>query len=344
MERERKEDRFIPTIGISIGDINGIGLEVIMKTFSDSRILRQCTPIVYGSSKIVGKCKKALGFNKFNYTTIKHVGEAQKRKINLVHCIDQDFDINLGKVTKEGGEAAFLSLKAATNDLCSNKIDGLITAPINKKNIQNDEFQFPGHTEYLTEQSGERDSLMLLVCDELKIGVITGHIPVGRIAQSITPTKIKNKVNILNKSLKSNFGILKPKIAILGLNPHAGDNGLLGKEEEEIIAPALKELKDQGILVFGPFSADGFFGSYEFKKYDAVLAMYHDQGLIPFKTIAFEKGVNFTAGLPVVRTSPDHGTAYDIAGKNIANFTSFREAVYTACNIAQEKNANKVTI
>lgn len=344
MEQEKKDDRFIPTLGISIGDFNGVGLEVIMKTFSDTRILRQCTPIIYSSAKLLAKYKKALNISKFNYTIIQSAKQAQKRRINVIECFNEDVELNLGKVTEKAGEIAFSSLKAVTEDLCKNEIDALVTAPINKKNIQNDEFLFPGHTEYLTEQAGQRDSLMLLVSDELRIGVITGHIPVGRIAQSITPTKIKNKVAILNKSLQKDFGIARPKIAILGLNPHAGDNGLLGQEEEEIINPAISELKEKGLFVFGPFSADGFFGSYDFKKYDAVLAMYHDQGLIPFKTIAFEKGVNFTAGLSIIRTSPDHGTAYDIAGKNIANFTSFREAVYMACNIAQEKNMNKVII
>ncbi|MCP4520887.1 MAG: 4-hydroxythreonine-4-phosphate dehydrogenase PdxA [Cytophagales bacterium] len=338
MEKEKREARFVPVLGISIGDMNGIGLEVIMKTFADTRILRQCTPVIYGSSKIIGQYKKSLKNTKFNYNIIEKAENAQSRKINLVQCVGDDVEVSLGKVTNEGGNVAFASLKVATQDLCTGKVHALVTAPINKKNIQNDEFQFPGHTEYLTEQSGERDSLMLLICDELRIGVITGHIPVGRIAQSITPTKIKNKVNILNQSLKNDFGIERPKIAVLGLNPHAGDNGLLGQEEEEIIKPAIQELKENGTLVFGPYSADGFFGSFEFKKFDAVLAMYHDQGLIPFKTIAFEKGVNFTAGLPVIRTSPDHGTAYDIAGKDIASPESFREAVYKACDIAQQKN------
>ncbi|PAW93007.1 4-hydroxythreonine-4-phosphate dehydrogenase PdxA [Mucilaginibacter sp. MD40] len=326
-----------PKIGISIGDVNGIGLEIIIKTLSDARIYDYCTPIVYGHTKVASFHRRAIHVNEFNFNVIDNAGNAQHKKPNMINCWEEDVRIDMGKVTPEGGKYAFISLQRATDDLLSGHIDGLVTAPINKDNIQNDDFKFPGHTEYLQHRDSKEDSLMFLVNDNLRVGVVTGHIPVSRIAQSITAEKIVNKLKLMNSSLRDDFWIRKPKIAVLGLNPHAGDNGLIGNEEKDVIIPAIEEARANDVLAFGPYAADGFFANGTYMQFDAVLAMYHDQGLIPFKQIAFETGVNYTAGLSFVRTSPDHGTAYDIAGRNMASEVSFREALFTAIHVIKHR-------
>jgi 4-hydroxythreonine-4-phosphate dehydrogenase len=336
-------------LGISVGDINGIGMEVIIKTFADNRMMEICTPIVYGSSKVSTYHRKAMGVNDFSFNYIKSLKEVNHKKPNLLECWKEDVDIKLGESNEDGGKYAFLSLEAATKDLAEGNIDALITAPINKDNIQSEEFNFPGHTEYLTEKF-DGESLMLMVNDNIKIGVATNHIPVSAIANTLTADTIFSKLKILNKSLVQDFSLNGPRIAVLGLNPHAGDNGLIGKEENDIIIPAINNAKSIGINAFGPYPADGFFGSGNYKKFDAILAMYHDQGLIPFKSLSFGEGVNFTAGLSIIRTSPDHGVAYEIAGQNKAEENSFRKAVYMACDIfksrtlAKEINENPLTI
>ncbi|HKG07014.1 MAG TPA: 4-hydroxythreonine-4-phosphate dehydrogenase PdxA [Pedobacter sp.] len=324
-------------IGISIGDINGIGLEVILKTLSESQILDYCTPIVYGHTKVASFHRKALGINDLVFNVIANTDAANPKKANLINCWEEDVKIDLGVSNETGGKYALLSLEKATEDLVNGRIDALVTAPINKHNIQSDTFKFPGHTEYLQERSGGDDVLMFMISEDLRVGVVTGHIPVGEIPQRITKEKILKKLIMMNESLKKDFWIEKPKIAVLGLNPHAGDNGLLGNEETDVIIPAIQEAFDKGIICFGPYPADGFFGNGTYKKFDAVLAMYHDQGLIPFKTIAFGTGVNYTAGLKFVRTSPDHGTGYDIAGKNLADPSSFIEAVFAATHIVKHR-------
>lgn len=324
-------------IGISIGDINGIGLEVILKTLAENKILDYCTPIVYGNTKVASFHRKALKMGDFSFNVITQADQANPRKANMINCWEEDVKIELGEVTAAGGKYALLSLQKASDDLVSGAIDALVTAPINKHNIQSESFQFPGHTEYLQERSGSTDALMFLVSVGLRVGVVTGHIPVMEVPQAISQAKIVKKLQLMNESLKKDFWIEKPKIAVLGLNPHASDNGLLGKEEAEIIGPAIQEAFDKGIICFGPYSADGFFGNGTYKQFDAVLAMYHDQGLIPFKTIAFDSGVNYTAGLKFVRTSPDHGTGYAIAGKNSADPRSFMEALFTAIHIVKNR-------
>lgn len=323
-------------IGISIGDVNGVGIEIIIKTFSDNRMLDFCTPIVYGSSKIISIHRKTLEATDFNFNKINTVEEASPKKVNLLECWKDDVEVDFGKPTAVGGKYAFLSLEAATNDLIEGKIDALVTAPINKDTIQSDEFNFKGHTEYLeTKANGE--SIMLLTSENLKVGMATNHIPVSSIAASLSADAIFSKLKTLNKTLVQDFLITSPKIAVLGLNPHAGDNGLIGNEEKQLIIPAINNAKSIGINAFGPYPADGFFGSGNYKNFDAILAMYHDQGLIPFKTLSFGEGVNFTAGINIIRTSPDHGVAYEIAGKNLASESSFRTAVYLACDIAKNR-------
>jgi len=324
-------------IGISIGDVNGIGLEVIIKTLMDSKIMEYCTPIVYGHTKVASFHRKSLNINEFNFNVITSPEEAHTKRPNMINCWEEDVRIELGSTTPTGGKYAFISLERALDDLIAGKTDALVTAPINKHNIQSDEFQFAGHTEYIQSKTGSEDSLMFLVSEDIRVGVVTGHIPVQEVSEKINREKIISKLNLMNQSLKKDFWIQKPKIAVLGLNPHAGDNGLIGNEELETIIPAIEEAKAQGIFAFGPYAADGFFAAHTYTKFDAVLAMYHDQGLIPFKQIAFHNGVNFTAGLPVVRTSPDHGTGYDIAGKNTASADSFREALFTAIHIVDRR-------
>jgi 4-hydroxythreonine-4-phosphate dehydrogenase len=326
-----------PVIGLTLGDFNGIGPEIIIKTLTDARILKICIPVVYGSYKVLSKYKKITETEEVVFNSIRNMEGLNPKKINLITCWEEDFEVSPGKVTEQAGKCALISLEKASEDLFAGKIDAVVTAPINKNNIQSENFKFPGHTEYFTEKAGIKDSLMLLVSENLRVGVVTGHIPLAEVKAQLTKEKLISKINVMYKSLKNDFGIQKPKIALLGLNPHAGESGLLGKEEQELMIPLIEELKNKGILIFGPFPSDGFFGMHHYKKFDGVLAMYHDQGLIPFKTLAFDSGVNYTAGLPVVRTSPDHGTAYDIAGKNIAIESSFREAMYLACDIVKAK-------
>lgn len=327
MQQEEKKIR----VGITQGDINGVGYEVILKTFADARMIELCTPIIYGSSKVLAYHRKNLDIAPINYSVINSAEDTNENCVNLINCIDEEIKVDLGKATEMAGEAAYLSLEKATADLKAGLIDVLVTAPINKDSIQSEHFQFPGHTEYLHDKFAlGHNVLMLLVADTLRVAVVTGHIPIAKVAESINKNEIVGKIKLLQNTLAKDFDIQKPRIAVLGLNPHAGDNGLIGKEEEESIAPAIRACQDSGVLCYGPFSADGFFGSGLYKEFDAVLAMYHDQGLIPFKAIAMEQGVNFTAGLSIIRTSPDHGTAYDIAGKGVASEESFRQAIYLA--------------
>ena len=340
MEKERKNKTQKPLIGITVGDINGIGPEVIIKALSNNKILQHFTPVIYGSAKVLSFYRKQLKRDHFNFSPIKDLSKPHERKVNVINCWEENVEINPGKNNNIGGKYAFKSLEAATLDLKAGKLDGLVTAPINKLNIQNDQFKFAGHTEYLAEKDGAAQSLMFMVADTLRVGVVTGHLPLKDVPAAITKEAISTKLKMMFKSLKKDFGINKPKIAILGLNPHAGEEGLLGDEENNIIKPAMEPFKSKGQLVMGPFPADGFFGSSDHHKYDAVLAMYHDQGLIPFKSLTFAKGVNFTAGLSFVRTSPDHGTAYAIAGKAVADERSFRTAIYAAIDIANSRKEN----
>lgn len=320
--------------GITHGDINGIGYEVILKTFAEPRILEIITPVIYGSSKAAAYYRKLLDIQGISFNQVSSVKDIHHKKINIINCTDDEIKVEPGRVTEEAGKAAFLALEKATDDLKAGLLHVLITAPINKKNIQSDAFHFPGHTEYLSEKAGENKTpLMLLINDVMRVAVVTGHIPVSKISGTITSELILEKLKVLNQTLKTDFKIIKPRIAVLGLNPHAGDDGVIGNEETDVIKPALKEAEKIGICCFGPYPADGFFGSGHFSRFDAVLAMYHDQGLAPFKTVSMDSGVNFTAGLPFIRTSPAHGTGYDIAGKNIATEDSFRQAIYAAYDI-----------
>lgn len=324
-------------VGISLGDCNGVGLEVIMKTFQDNRMLSLCTPIVYGSFKVAMFHRKALGISDFSFNEIKHSDEANAKRVNMINVSEEEVMVEFGKATAASGKLAVQSLIRATEDLASNKTDVLVTAPINKSNVQSEEFNFPGQTEFLANYSNTGQALMLMVGEGLRVAVATGHVPLSEVSKILTTKLISEKLELLHSSMLKDFGMEKPKIAVLGLNPHAGDNGLLGDEEQKVIAPAITAARNQGQLVFGPYGADGFFGTGQYKNFDGVLAMYHDQGLAPFKALAFESGVNFTAGLPIVRTSPDHGPAMDIAGKNLASPDSFRSAVYTACDIYQQR-------
>ena len=318
-------------VGISIGDINGIGIEVILKTFNDKRMLEFCTPVLFGSTKVVSYHKKAIS-SEVPIHGITSINQINHNKINLLNIWKEEVPIKLGEATKSSGEYAAKSLESAVKHLKEKSIDVLLTAPINKETIQSETFNFPGHTEYL-EENLEGKSLMVLMTDEIRIGLITGHIPIAKVAETITPELIKDKVATMHTSLIKDFGISKPRIAVLGLNPHNGDKGVIGKEEDELIKPTISEIRETGKLVFGPYAADGFFGAETYKQFDGVLAMYHDQGLAPFKALSFGKGVNFTAGLSEIRTSPDHGTGFDIAGKNKANESSFTEALFTAIKI-----------
>jgi 4-hydroxythreonine-4-phosphate dehydrogenase len=324
-------------VGITQGDINGIGYEIIIKTLANPHILETCTPVVYGSSKVASYHKKTLDFPDFNFNLVKNADQAIAKRPNIVNVIDKEIKIDIGESTEVGGQLSLMALEAAVHDLKHNMINILVTAPINKKNIQSPGFTFPGHTEYLAQKFEAKDVLMLMVSDLLRIGVITGHIPLSEVSEAVTQDLILHKVRLFSQSLKRDFGIRQPRIAILGLNPHSGDNGVIGDEETKTIIPAIQKAKEENMLVFGPYPADGFFGSGNFTKFDGILAMYHDQGLIPFKTITFENGVNFTAGLPIVRTSPAHGTAFDIAGKNIASPESFKEALYLAIEIYKNR-------
>jgi 4-hydroxythreonine-4-phosphate dehydrogenase len=328
-----------PIIGISIGDVNGVGAEVIMKALLDNRSHKNFTPLIYGHGKALSFYRKQLNMEDFNFLQIRSLEEIQYKRINVINAVEECPEIIPGVETHEAGKLALDSLKMAVEDLKSGKIQALVTAPVNKNNINSEEFKFVGHTEFITESVGAKNSLMFMVAEQLRVGLVTGHIPLSQVSSAVTKEKIKEKANMMLASLENDFGISKPRIAILGLNPHAGEDGLLGKEEEEIIRPAINELKDQNKMVFGPYPSDGFFGMMHQTKFDGILAMYHDQGLIPFKSIAFSNGVNFTAGLPVIRTSPDHGTAYNIAGKGLADEGSMRAAIFLASDIVQYKES-----
>ena len=328
-----------PVIGISCGDLNGIGIELIIKTLSDNRILDQCTPVIFGSNKVINFYRKSVPESNFNYQSIKELNRLNTKQVNVFNCWEEEVVITPGQLNEIGGKYAVKSLESAVRALKQKQIDGLVTSPIHKKNIQSPEFAFPGHTPYLKNVFGVNDVLMLLYAGDFRVALVTEHIPVSAIAKYITRENIVNKLQILSQTLKKDFGIDKPQIAVLGLNPHAGDEGLIGNEEETIIKPAIKEAKQRDILAFGPYSADAFFARRQFQKFDAVLAMYHDQGLIPFKALASGEGVNYTGGLPAIRTSPDHGVAFDIAGKNKADESSFLTAIFECIDIIGRRAA-----
>jgi 4-hydroxythreonine-4-phosphate dehydrogenase len=331
--------------GISHGDINGIGYEVIIKTLSDPLINDICIPVVYGSPKVAAYHRKAIDVSNFSFNNIRSADEAHSKKSNMINCLDDNVRVELGRSTPQGGEAALISLKKAVEDLKSGKIDVLITAPIDKHNVQSESFNFKGHTEYLKSEAGVEEALMIMIGDSMRIGIATGHVPLSKVPELITVESVLRKLRLMNQSLIFDFGIRKPRIAVLGLNPHAGDNSLLGTEEVEIITPAIQQIQEEGILAFGPFPADGFFGAGSFSKFDGILAMYHDQGFTPFKALSFDSGVNFTAGLPFIRTSPVHGTAFAIAGKGEASENSFRQAIYLACDIYRNRQTyNDITM
>jgi len=325
-------------VGISVGDINGIGVEIILKTFDDKRMLEFCTPVIYASNKVV-----TLHKNKLNFVTpiqrIHSINAIIHNKLNLINVWEEDIPVEFGKPTKVGGKYALKSLEAAVKDLNDEKIDFLVTAPINKKTIQSENFSFPGHTEYL-ESKMEGKAMMILINDTLRVALLTGHIPIDAVVKTITPELIYKKVNLLHKTLQLDFNISKPKIAILSINPHAGDDGVIGEEDATIMMPTINDIQKEGKLVYGPYPADSFFGSGNYKQFDAILAAYHDQGLTPFKTLSFGKGVNYTAGLKRIRTSPDHGTAFDIAGNGIADASSFKEAIFAAISIYETRQEN----
>ena len=324
-------------VGITHGDINGIGYEVILKSFSDPAMLDLCTPIVYGSPKVATYHRKAMDIQT-SFTIINNADDAQDGKLNILSCTEDELKVELTKATPEAGKAALDALERALKDYREGDIDVLVTAPINKHTIQSDSFHFPGHTEYIEERVGDDNkALMILLKDDFRVALVTGHIPVKDIAATITKELIMEKMEIFHRSLKQDFGIGCPRIAVFSLNPHAGDNGVIGTEEAEVIIPAMKEMIAKGVQCFGPYPADGFMGSGNFCHFDGILAMYHDQGLAPFKALAMDEGVNFTAGLPIVRTSPAHGTAYDIAGQGIASESSFRQAIYLALDVYRNR-------
>lgn len=328
-------------VGITLGDVNGIGLEVIIKSLHDARLHSNITPIIYGSSRLVRFVSKLINLSDFSFHQITKAEDANPKKVNVIDVWNEEVIIEFGQSTEKAGTYAFKSLEAAVKDLAATKLDVLVTAPINKKNIQSSTFNFPGHTEYLANYANVENPLMLMVYNNLRIGTLTGHIPLKDVSAHITPDKILNKLQVFKKTLIQDFNIPQPKIAVFGLNPHAGDDGLIGDEEKNILIPTLEKAKNEGVLAFGPFPADGFFAGTHFQKFDGVLSMYHDQGLTPFKTISNGDGVNYTAGLPIVRTSPDHGTAYDIAGKNLASPQSFRNAIYYAIDIYKTRQEFK---
>ncbi len=327
-----------PVIGISCGDINGIGIELIIKVMSDNRILEICTPVIFANNKVLNFYRKGLSDVNINFSIIKDSTRVNQKQVNVYNCWEEDVSITPGLLNDIGGKYAILSLSTAAEALKAGKIDGLVTAPIHKKNIQSGNFNFAGHTPYLKDLFAVNDVAMFMVAENMKIALLTEHVPLKEVAQYVTKENIISKLQVINNSLKKDFGITKPKIAVLGLNPHAGDEGLIGKEEIEIIKPAVKEAKQQkDVFCFGPYSADAFFARGQYEKFDAVLALYHDQGLIPFKSLAKGEGVNYTAGLNAIRTSPDHGVAFDIAGKGIADESSFREAIYKCIDILQNR-------
>ena len=324
-------------VGITVGDINGIGLEVILKTLNDERMLNHCVPIIYGSSKVVSYHKNIVQLENFNFQGIRQASHANPRAVNVLNCWNENVNIQLGQISDMGGHYAKQSLYQAMDDLLAGEIDAMVTAPIHKKAMQMAGFEYVGHTEFITKSAKIKESLMLMVNGDLRIGLVTNHVPIVRVAQKVNKRLVLKKITIMHETLHVDFGIPKPKIAVLGLNPHAGDEGLIGDEELVHIMPAIEEAKEQGIMAMGPYPADGLFGSGQYKNFDAILAMYHDQGLLPFKALSFGEGVNYTAGLPIVRTSPDHGTAFDIVGKNMADPSSFRTAVFQAIDIVKNR-------
>ncbi|MDD2550803.1 MAG: 4-hydroxythreonine-4-phosphate dehydrogenase PdxA [Bacteroidales bacterium] len=324
-------------VAITQGDINGIGYEVIIKTLSDNRIADFCVPVIYGSPKVAAYHRKAIKFENFNFNQVKDITEINSKRSNIINVMDDNVRVELGKNTEAGGEGSIQALEAAIADIKKGKVDVLVTAPINKQNVQSLNFNFPGHTEFLSSAFDTKDVLMLLVSGTMRVGVVTGHIPLADVSKSLTVELIMDKLRLLNSSLIKDFGIRKPRIAVLGLNPHAGDAGVLGTEEQEIIIPAIEKANGENTIALGPYPADGFFGSENFTKFDAVLAMYHDQGLAPFKSLAFDSGVNYTAGLPIVRTSPAHGTAFEIAGQGVASENSLRNALMLAIDIHRNR-------
>ncbi|MDD2552707.1 MAG: 4-hydroxythreonine-4-phosphate dehydrogenase PdxA, partial [Dysgonamonadaceae bacterium] len=331
---------YLAKVGITHGDCNGVGYEILLKAFSDNRLTEILNPIIYGSSKAASYHRKVLNCKAIPFNIISQAEDAKESQINFINAVKNDVKIEIGVPNQSSGEASYVALEAAVADLQSSKIDVLVTLPINKDSIQGQNFNFPGHTEYLENRLGNgQKALMILASDQIRVALVTTHLPISRVAESITTDLIEEKIKTLNQSLKRDFFIDIPRIALLSLNPHAGENGLLGKEEQEIIQPAIQKCVEQDIFCAGPFAADGFFGSERYKDFDAVLAMYHDQGLIPFKTLAMGSGVNFTAGLPIVRTSPAHGTAYDIAGKDLASEKSFQQAIYMAIDIYRNRVA-----
>jgi 4-hydroxythreonine-4-phosphate dehydrogenase len=332
-------------VGITQGDGNGIGYEVIIKALADERVLDMCTPVIYGSSKIFGFYKKQIhNIEQINTNVITSAKDVHQKRVNIVNCLPDNVFVEPGQATPESAKSAMISLQRAVQDIKDGHIDVLITAPINKRAMANEGFGYTGHTEYLEKEFGVEEVEMIMVCDRMKVGVVTGHIPLKDVCSSLTTEKILRKLHIMRDSLRKDFGIDAPKIAVLGLNPHCGDGGLLGDEEQQIILPAVQAANEEGILAFGPYSPDGFFGLGNYSKFDAVLAMYHDQGLTPFKAVAFEEGVNYTAGLPVVRTSPDHGTAYEMAGRDKADPRSMKAAIYTAIDIWHKREEYKELI
>ena len=324
-------------VGITIGDINGVGLEVILKTLCNPMVSKNITPVIYGSTKVVSYHKNIINDINISYQSVNSTSRLYEDKINIFNCWEENVNINLGTLNEDGGKYAMLSLEQAVKDIKEGNIDVIVTAPINKKAMQLAGFQYPGHTEYFADQFKDSQQLMLMTSEDLKVGLVTNHLPLNEVADSITKETILKKLKILNNSLKMDFGLERPTIAVLGLNPHAGDEGSIGKEEIEIIRPAIVEAKKNNMLVMGPFPADGFFGSGKFSKFDGILAMYHDQGLVPFKTLSFNSSTNFTAGLPIIRTSPDHGTGFDIAGKDMADSKSFRYAIFKAIDIYRSR-------
>ena len=337
----QKDSERLPVIGITHGDINGIGYEIILKTLCDSRIFDMFIPVIYGQSKVFSYYKKNFNMEEVSYALIRDARQAQAGRINFINHTDSELKIEPGISTDLAGKASFEALKLAVDDLYKNNIDALVTAPVNKGNIQSDNFNFSSQKKYISSFCPEQTPLMLMVSNKLRVGSVTNHISLKDVSGVITKDLIVSKLEVFNNTLKQDFGIDYPRIAIMGLNPHYGDGGLYGKEEIDMIIPAIKEAREKGLLVFGPFSADGFFGSAAWVKYDGVLCMYHDQAMVPFKTLAVDGGVNFTAGLPVVRTAPDHGTGYDIANKNVANPDSFRHAIYLAIDVLKNRTAKE---
>ena len=330
----KKENKKI-RIGITHGDYNGIAYELILKSLLDKRILEFFIPVIYGSTKLASYYRKTLKMPELSYNIIQNARQAKANKPNLINIVNEEIKVEMGRIDKKAGEIALLSLDKAVQDLKDGNIDALVTAPIHKESIHSEKFNFPGHTEYLTDkcQSKTEGTLMIMVNNNLRIAMATGHIPLAEVSKTITEDLLIKKLSLFEDSLKKDFGIRKPKIAVLGINPHAGDRGIIGEEDSKLIRPTIKSLQDKGMNVFGPYPSDGMFGSGNFKKFDGILAMYHDQGMLPFKVIAFDNGVNYTAGLPIVRTSPAHGTAFDIVGKNLAHIESFRNALYLAVEI-----------